>query len=151
MRRKEREINDLKAVESIISSSKVCRLALSDGDQPYIVPLCFGYRDNALYFHSAVEGKKMEIIRKNPNVCFEFEKDVDLIRADIPCGWGMKYQSVIGFGRASVIDETDDKMDAVKIIMSQYSDHEFEFNRDSLNKILIIKVEISEMTGKKSG
>lgn len=151
MRRKEREINDLKAIELIITTSQVCRLALSDGDQPYIVPLCFGYRDNALYFHSAIEGKKIEIIRKNPNVCFEFEKDVDLVRADIPCGWGMKYQSVIGFGHASVIEDAEDKMDAAKIIMSQYSDHEFEFNKDSLNKALIIKVEISGMTGKKSG
>jgi hypothetical protein len=150
VRRKEKEIKDVKAIESIIRSSNVCHLALSDGDQPYIVPLCFGYRLDVLYFHSALEGKKIEIIKKNPNVCFEFEKDIDIIKGEKPCGWGMKYISVIGSGKASIIDDAEDKINAVKIIMRQYSDQDFDFKVDDLNRIAIIKVEIREMTGKKS-
>jgi nitroimidazol reductase NimA-like FMN-containing flavoprotein (pyridoxamine 5'-phosphate oxidase superfamily) len=59
MRRKEKEITDKAVIESIILSSSVCRLALSEDNQPYIIPLCFGYEENTLYFHSAPEGKKL--------------------------------------------------------------------------------------------
>ena len=79
MRRREKEITDESTLESIILASLVCRLALSDGNQPYIVPLCFGYQDKTLYFHSALEGKKIDIIKHNQNVCFEF--DLVLVRA----------------------------------------------------------------------
>jgi len=95
MRRKEKEITDNEVLHEIIRSSQVCRLGLSDGNVPYIVPLCFGYKDRTLYFHSAAEGKKIELIKKNPNVCFEFDHNVEVVRAEKPCSWGMKYQSII--------------------------------------------------------
>ena len=65
MRRKDKEITDIKSIEKIIQKSKVCRLGLSLNDTPYIVPVCFGYRAKTLYFHSAQEGKKIDIIKKN--------------------------------------------------------------------------------------
>ena len=71
MRRKDREIEDRAELESIIGAAMVCRLAMSEDDRPYIVPLCFGYKDGNLYFHSAEEGKKLEILRVNSSICFE--------------------------------------------------------------------------------
>ena len=90
MRRKDKKITDRAEIESIILKSSVCRLALADQLQPYIVPLCFGYRDNTLYFHSALSGKKIEIIKKNNRVCFEFDIDCEAITSDKACDWGMK-------------------------------------------------------------
>jgi len=75
MRKKEKEITDKTEIESIILRSSVCRLALSEDNQPYIIPLCFGYEENTLYFHSALEGKKLGILRSNNKVCFEFDSD----------------------------------------------------------------------------
>ena len=95
MRRSEKEITDKLAIEKIINASLVCRLALSDGNQPYIVPLCFGYQDRTLYFHSALEGKKIDILKKNKRTCFEFDVNSEIIKAEKACKWGMKYQSVI--------------------------------------------------------
>ncbi|MBU3917342.1 pyridoxamine 5'-phosphate oxidase family protein, partial [bacterium] len=71
MRRKEKEITDKAIIDSIINDSKVCRLGLSDDNRPYVVPLCFGYENDTLYFHSAHKGMKLDILKKNKQVCFE--------------------------------------------------------------------------------
>ncbi len=151
MRRKEKEITDRTAVESIILGSSVCRLGLSEEDRPYIVPICFGYKDNTLYFHSAREGKKLDILRKNNNVCFEFDIDHEIVEEKNACEWGMKYRSVIGFGKASVIDDPESKRRAFNIIMQHYSGRSFTYAEAALKDTVIIKVEIESMRGKKSG
>ena len=151
MRRKENEITDKTAMESIILGSSVCRLAFSEEDRPYIVPLCFGYEDDTLYFHSAREGRKLDILRKNNKVCFEFDIDHEIVEADDACAWGMKFQSVIGFGRGLIIDDIESKHKALNIIMQHYSRNSYEYPDKAVKKIIIIKVEIEHMTGKQSG
>lgn len=151
MRRKEKEITDRAVIESIVLRSSVCRLALSEDNRPYIVPLCFGYKDNTLYFHSARKGKKLDILRKNNNVCFEFDIDHKIVEAEKACKWGMKYQSVIGYGNASVITDPKSKRRAFNIIMQHYSGRSFTYAEAALKDTVIIKVEIESMRGKKSG
>jgi len=150
MRRKDKEIAERAEMESIIRESTICRLALADNEQPYIVPLCFGYKDNSLYFHSAAEGKKIDILRKNKNVCFEFDVGSEIKTGKTACEWGMKYRSVIGFGNASFLEDPDSKQAALDIIMQQYSDRSFAYSEKILKKTLVIKVEITHMTGKQS-
>jgi len=151
MRRKEQEITDRAAIESILAKSTVCRLALSTNDRPYIVPLCFGYEDNALYFHTAQEGKKIDILKKNSRVCFEVDCDHELVSNETPCKWSMKYRSVIGVGKASLIDDPESKRKALDSIMQHYAGRPSGYSAASMEKILIIKVEIESMTGKSSG
>lgn len=151
MRRKDKEINDITAIEDILSKALVCRLGLCENEKPYVVPLCFGYKDNTLYFHSAREGKKLDILRKNNNVCFEVDIDCDIIKADKPCDWGMKYKSVIGFGKATFIEDIESKHKALDILMQQYSEGAFEYPTNVIENIVVIKVEIESMTGKQSG
>jgi len=151
LRRGEREIREKQAIESIIRRSLVCRLGLADGDQPYVVPLCFGYENSTIYFHGALEGRKIDIIRKNPNVCCEFEAKVEVTPAEEGCRWGVKYQSVIGFGKAAFVESTEGKTRALAVIMRQYSNEEFQFPRDTVEKTTVIKVAIESMTGKESG
>ena len=153
MRRKENEITDRSAIESIIHGSSICRLALSEDDHPYIVPLNFGYKDKTLYFHSAREGKKLDMLRKNNKVCFEFDIDGGLLESDTDnaCEWGFKYRSVIGFGKASLIDDPESKRRAFDVIMQHYSDSSLSYKESAIKKVVIIKVEIEDMTGKQSG
>ena len=150
MRRKEKEIAGIGEIESIICKSQVCRLGMVDEGLPYIVPLCFGYRNNMLYFHSAKEGRKIEILKRNNQVCFEFDIDTQIHADKTACAWGMNYRSVIGYGTATLINDPVEKRKALDIIMSQYTDGEFIYPDKNLNKALVIKVEISSMTGKKS-
>ncbi|MBN1804696.1 MAG: pyridoxamine 5'-phosphate oxidase family protein [Sedimentisphaerales bacterium] len=151
MRKEEREIKDIGSIEEIIRKAQVCRLALSDNDRPYIVPLCFGYKDKTLYFHCAREGKKLDILKQNNNVCFEIDTDLELVKGKKACKCSMKYRSVIGFGRAKFIEETELKRKALNIIMQNYSEGFFEYPDEVVNKTVIIKVEIESMTGKQLG
>jgi nitroimidazol reductase NimA-like FMN-containing flavoprotein (pyridoxamine 5'-phosphate oxidase superfamily) len=150
MRRKDKEIIDKSEIESIIHQSLVCRLALSDEEGPYVVPLCFGYRDNDLYFHSAGEGKKIEMLKRNSKVCFEFDIGAEIRKGETACDWGLKYKSVIGFGKASIIEDPQERRMALGIIADQYGDNAHDFS-DALFKVTtLIKVEISSMTGKQA-
>jgi nitroimidazol reductase NimA-like FMN-containing flavoprotein (pyridoxamine 5'-phosphate oxidase superfamily) len=150
MRRADKEITSKAAIEGIISRSLVCRLALADENQPYIVPLCFGYKDNSLYFHSAEQGKKIDIIKKNNRVCFEFDVDSEVIKADKACEWGMQYKSVVGFGQASFLEDSESKRRALDIIMKQYSGESSAYPEAKLKHTVIIKVDIQHMTGKQA-
>ncbi len=151
MRRKDKEIFEESAIKSIIERANVCRLGMVDGNKPYVVPLCFGYCDNVLYFHGSSKGKRIDIIRKNPNVCFEFDIIAEPIESENACDWSMKYQSVIGFGKAGLVESLDEKRKAMGAIMAQYSKQKFQFPEKMLNATSVIKVEIESMTGKQSG
>ena len=116
----------------------------------YVVPLCFAYSDNTLYFHSAREGLKLEIVQQNPSVCVEFDIDQELIQGDKPCKWAMKYRSVIGFGKASFVEDLEEKRKGLDAIMKHYSGRSFEYVESAIESTCIIKVAIESMTGKKS-
>jgi uncharacterized protein len=150
MRREERQITATADIEAIIRKALVCRLAMVDDGLPYIVPLCFGYQDNTLFFHSAKEGKKLDILKKNKTVCFEFDVDTELKRGKSACDWGMTYQSVIGFGEAALVEDPTAKRSALDIIMRQYAAGTFTYKDAALENTTIIRVAIGNMTGKRS-
>ena len=150
MRRKEKEIVEKKDIETVIAAARVCRLAMSDNEQPYIVPLCFGYADDVLYIHSAMEGKKLDILKKNNRVCFEIDIDTEVKIGKTPCEWGMRFRSVIGFGKAHFIDDAESKRSALDTIMRQYSNDAFEYPDKVMDKTVVIRVEIESMTGKRA-
>ena len=150
MRRKENEITDRSEIEAVIKTSTVCRLGMSYNDLPYIVPLCFGYQDNTIYIHGSPDGKKTEILQKNHHVCFEFDIGTKIVEGKNPCEWGIHYKSVIGFGRAAFLKDSDEKQKALNVIMNQYTDGSFQFPDQALNRTTIIKIEIESMTGKRS-
>jgi len=151
MRRKDKEITDIKSIEEIINKATVCRLALTLDDTPYIVPVCFGYSAETIYFHSAKEGKKVDIIKKNNRVCFECDIDHELVESEKACNWGMKFKSVIGFGKASFVENIEEKQEALGIIMQNYTDKTFLFPEETLNSTLVVKIDIEQIAGKTSG
>lgn len=139
-------------MESIIRRSQICRLALCEDGMPYIVPLCFGHKDGILFFHSASDGKKLEMLKRNNRVCFEMDIDHELIGpSDKSSSCSMRYRSVIGFGEASLIDDPSEKRKALDEIMRHYSLQPFAYPEDILFRTAIFKVKIQSITGKKSG
>ena len=151
MRKKEREIIDKELLESIIRRTKVCRIAMSLDDIPYVIPVNYGYKDNCLYIHSAREGKKLNILKQNNKVCVEMDISDEIISADQPCKWSMKYQSVIGFGTAEIIDEPLEKIKALNVLMDHYSPGKLhDFQERLIDKLVIIKIHLKTITGKQS-
>jgi uncharacterized protein len=148
MRRKDKEMSDPEAIASVIRRSTVCRLGMTDGAQPYVIPMSFGYRDGAVYFHSAPEGRKIDILRKNPRVCIEFDVDCRLKTGDSACKWGFYFQSAIAFGVAAIIEDATEKRAALDIIIGQYSGETFTYPESAIDKIVVIKVTVTELTGK---
>ncbi len=151
MRRDEKEITNRREIDSILSKAIVCRIGIIDHETPYIVPMNFGYKDDILYLHSAQDGKKIELLKRNPMVCFEVECDLEIINTGIPCKWSMNYTSVIGYGKANFITDIEQKRKALYIIIDHYSPgSSYIFPEKNLKEVTVIKIEISEMTAKKS-
>jgi len=142
---------DRKVIESIIRQAAVCRIGLSDDGQPYVVPVCFGYEDGVLYFHSSPKGRKMDILRKNNDVCVEFDVDQEVVKAERACKWSIKYRSVIGFGEASFVEGTEEKRRALDIIMRHYDGEPQDYPEATLNKTAIVRIEIQDATAKITG
>ena len=152
MRRSDKEIKDSKAIATIMEKALVCRIALVDDDCPYIVPVNFVMCGNHLYFHSAAEGKKIEILKKNNQVCFEVDDRMEIVRGDYPCSWGTKYLSVIGFGRAFLLDEIEEKKKALNCLMKKYAGRkDFTYQEEALKKVIVVDIRVDTITGKKSG
>jgi nitroimidazol reductase NimA-like FMN-containing flavoprotein (pyridoxamine 5'-phosphate oxidase superfamily) len=151
MRKKDKEIIDKKDIEKIIKEATVCRIGLSAEGEPYVFPMNYGYREGFLYLHSAQQGQKIDLMRKNPYVCFQMDTDVEIVPAEKACDWSTRYRSVIGFGKAEFLHSPEEKKQALKTIMSHYSDQEYTFADESLTSVCIICIRIEKMTGKKSG
>jgi uncharacterized protein len=148
MRRKDREITDQSTIDQIIAESKFCRMALCDNGRPYIVPLCYGYKDKTLYAHSASEGHKIDILRNNNLVCIEFESGAQVVENPIACKWKLRYKSVIAWGMVAFIEDKEEKRRGLDIIMANYGPGRFEYSQDSSDKIVVYKIPFETMTCK---
>jgi hypothetical protein len=135
-------------MDDIIRRSRVCRLGLCNEGQPYVVPLSFGYDGEALYFHAASQGRKVDILAQNNRVCFEFDILHDVIPSDQPCRWGTRFESVIGFGTAEIVRDRQSKEKALAWIMRQYGGPDGSFDESVLEKTLVIRVRIDAISGK---
>ena len=150
MRRQEREIRDEAEIQEILEKGLVCRLGLYDGQYPYVVPLNYGYRKGCMYFHCAREGKKTDILKKNGRVCIEVDIDFRVVRGETPCRWTAKYRSVIGFGRARIIDDEREKKAGLDVIMAHYGGSGGGYDEKSLQRTSLIEVVLESITGKQS-
>ena len=153
MRRKDKEINDQNKIEEIIKNNNVCRLGFCDGEFPYVIGINYGYKDRTFYFHTPKEGRKINIIKKNNNVCIEIEEKVEIVKSELPCNWGTKYKSVIGFGKIELINNPDEIKQGLTILMEQFTGkyENFEYNEKMFASICLLKLNIDTLTGKKSG
>jgi len=152
LRRPEKEIKDQAIIDDIIGRAQTCYLSMVDGDKPYVIPVNFGMIDNVLYIHSAPEGRKLEIIMKNPKVSVLFDVDQEVVdKGAKACNWSTKYRSVIGFGQAEIIIDDQEKIEGLDAIMNHYSQQDYEYNSKSVSACIIIRITLDRITGKSSG
>ncbi len=154
MRRKDREVTDKNHIEEILKQCKTCHVAMVDNEKPYVVPLSYGYQileDGTLelVFHSAKDGKKINILKKNPNVCFEISMEGEPIYADVPCKSGYYYSSVIGYGKVEFLDNVQEKCKALSLMYYQQAGKRVEFQEAHIKTICIYKIVSKEFTGKR--
>jgi len=154
MKRKDKEIVDINEKINIIKKCKVCRIGLSENNIPYVIPLNYGYeyKNNllTLYFHSALEGKKLDIIKNNNNACFEIDCDNKLIENENACNYGYAFKSIIGFGKITILENTEEKIFGLNMIMKHQTEKDitYNFNEEQINKVCVFKLVLDEFSGK---
>jgi hypothetical protein len=151
MRRRDKEIPSRGEIDAVIRGCQVCRLALAVENEPYIVPVSFGYDGDALFFHTASSGRKIEFLEANSRVCFEFERNVRLqVSQEAACKWTFAFESVIGYGTVTELIDSAEKERGLGQIMLQYSGKQWEFNPSLLAKTRVWQILIDSLTGKRS-
>ncbi|MCM1368298.1 MAG: pyridoxamine 5'-phosphate oxidase family protein [Roseburia sp.] len=152
MRRSDRQVTEFSQIIDIIRRCDVCRIAVNDGGAPYIVPLNFGMsvagEKITLYFHSATEGKKLDLFRKDPSACFELDCAHALV-SDAQKGYcTMNYESVIGYGVIRFIEDEAEKLAALRAIVNKYHPDGFEFSMSAVPRTAVYALDVSSLTAK---
>ncbi|MBF0481005.1 MAG: pyridoxamine 5'-phosphate oxidase family protein [Desulfovibrionaceae bacterium] len=148
MRRTEKEITSPRLIEDILARGELMRLGLWDGHRPYVVPVNYAYQDGRIYLHSSREGKKARALAAHPDICFEVTVDAVVVREPKPCGFTAHFKSVIGYGRAAVVEDAREKRLGLALLMSHYGSDKNEFPREIVDKTLVVRIDIESMTGK---
>ncbi len=163
MRRKDREVTDFDEIISILENCRVLHLALISEGKPYAVQVNFGYAVKEIagekrlfvYFHGAGEGKKIDAIKQNSAVSFCAERFAEVSGGAEACSWTTFYESVIGFGKAKIISDAQEKAAAMDTIMLHNGYHLsagvrfIAYNAMALAKTAVVAIEVAELTGKR--
>ena len=152
MTKRERQVTDEEQITAILDAGKVLHLGLSVNDEPYVVPMNYGYvREGeklVVYLHSAVRGKKLDMIRENPKVFFEICCDLQPFDSVKPCQYGMAYSSVMGKGTARIVEDVEEKMAAMTALMKTQTGKDFSFNERLVSIVAVIRIDVEEYTAK---
>ncbi|HSL19663.1 MAG TPA: pyridoxamine 5'-phosphate oxidase family protein [Methylomirabilota bacterium] len=151
MRRGDREVTDPAAIHAIVRACLVCRVGLAVDGEPYVVPVSFGFDGESVYFHTAPEGKKIDMMVANPRVCVQFERGVELAAdPEEACAWTFHYESVIGFGSVVELVDEVEKGRGLNQIMKHYSGRDWNLEPARLASTRVWRVDLDELTAKRS-
>ena len=150
--KRELRITDLKEIREILDKCKVLHLGLAVNNEPYVVPMNYGctLEDGrlVLYLHSALKGKKLDMIRANPNVSFAMDCDRMPFEGRVPCQYGVVYSSVMGRGTATIVEDVEEKKQAMSILMKTQTGRDFSFEDRLVSIVAVIRIDVTEYTAK---
>jgi nitroimidazol reductase NimA-like FMN-containing flavoprotein (pyridoxamine 5'-phosphate oxidase superfamily) len=155
MRRRDREVSDFDQIVQIVEKCPIIHLGMIDGAKPYIVPLNFGYQTQdekiVFYMHSAAEGRKITLLKNNPQVCFEMEDLIGLYKEALACKWSTEYESVMGEGRISFIEQPEAKIAAfTNIVRRNGFTGEINFNPAFLAATQVYRLDVECISAKRN-
>ena len=152
MTKRERQITDPDQIAHILDTGKVVHLGLAVDNEPYVVPMNYGYTMEdgklTLYLHSALRGKKLDMIRANPKVFFEIDCDLMPFEGRVPCQYGMVYSSIMGRGEAHLVEDVEQKKQAMSILMKTQTGKDFSFEDRLVSIVAVIRIDVAEYTAK---
>lgn len=151
MRKVNQEITDKLTIEDVLSQSKICRIGMMDNGSPYLLPFNYGYENNQIYIHCTPIGKKIDLLRINPKVCFEIEQKADIVKNDEACKWATTYRSIVGYGNVEILTDFVQKQRGLKIIMAHNgAEDSMYFETKQVESVVILRLKIDSLTGKQS-
>jgi len=154
MTRREREITDRAEIRDILDRCSIVHMGLVDGDEPYVVPMNYGYTMDeegqlTLYLHGATQGRKLDLMRKNPKVFLEMECDIQPFEGDVACRYGTAYKSLMAKGKAVILEDPAEKMQGLTLFMKTQTGKDFEFNEKLVKVVSVIRIDVEAYTAKK--
>ena len=149
MRRKDREIADGAELRRILADARVCRVAMCDGDRPYLVPLSFALDGDDVVLHSAREGRKLDILRRHPAVCFEVEEGVEIDIGPSPCNTGMRFRTVIGHGVVEFVDDAPECARLLALFGPRYGAPDGPLAPTDVERTTVLRIRVRDLTGKR--
>ncbi|MCD6354956.1 MAG: pyridoxamine 5'-phosphate oxidase family protein [Prolixibacteraceae bacterium] len=146
-------IKNNEEIEQIIKLCRICYLAMSENNFPYVLPMNFAVDGDSVILHSAQSGRMWKTLKKNPNVCINWTQGDELAWQDVKvgCSYRVKSKSVVAEGRVEFIENFDEKVRCMKKILSQYSNREFRFSDPAVRNVGVLKVRIRKISGKEFG
>lgn len=152
MTRRERQVTDINEIIKILDNSKVLHLGLVDGDEPYVVPMNYGYTyENeklTIWLHCARQGRKLDVMRINPKVFFEMEYGITPFEGEVACKYGITYSSIMGRGVATIIEDVETKKIALSSLMKTQTGKDFKFEDRMAEVVGVVKIDVLEFTAK---
>ncbi|HHU58111.1 MAG TPA: pyridoxamine 5'-phosphate oxidase family protein [Bacteroidales bacterium] len=145
---------DQATIEAIIRKCDICFIGVvTPENQPYVLPMNFGYEEGLIYLHSAPEGRVIRALEQKADICITFSTDHALAfqHPEVACSYRMKSKSVVAFGRVAFVDDMDEKRKALDIIMRQYSDKTFSYSDPAVRNVKIWKVAVDDISCKEFG
>jgi len=150
--RRELEVTDPSEILAILDKAKIVHIGLVDGDEPYVIPMNYGYTMQegklTLYLHGAKWGRKLDIMRANPKVFFSLECDVQPFEGDIACRYGTAYSSIMGKGTAEILEDVEAKKSGLSVFMKTQTGRDFTFSEKMVSIVSVIKIDVSWYTAK---
>ena len=152
MTKRELQITDEKQIRAILDTAKVVHLGMCVDNEPYVVPMNYGYtmEDGKLvfYLHSAVRGRKLDMLRANPRVFVELDCDREPFEGEKPCQYGLSYSSLMGRGTARIVEDVEEKMQAMTLLMKTQTRKDFTFHERLVSIVAVIRIDVEEFTAK---
>ena len=153
MTKRELQVTDPQQIQAILDTAKVLHLGLCVDNEPYVVPMNYGYIMEGgklvLYLHCATQGKKLDMIRENPKVFFEMDCDRVPFEGEKPCQYGLAYSSIMGCGTATIVEDVQEKMQAMTALMKTQTRKYFDFKDRLVSIVAVIRIDVAEYTAKK--
>ena len=153
MRRNDRAVTDMAQIEAFIAKEQILRVAFYDAGEIYIVPVNYGYRlENGsccFYFHGAKAGRKYTLAQQNPSVGFEIDGEYKLLTSDKACGYSAQYQSIIGNGILSVVNDKEERIKGLDSLMRQLTGRSsYHYSKEMLSSVAVLKLQVSNLSCK---
>lgn len=152
MRRKDKEITDKRIIEEFIAKEQVLRIAFYDEGEIYIVPINYGYvfdEQYSFYFHGAKAGRKYELAKGKPGVGFEIDGNYLLLESEKACDFSAAFQSVVGTGILSLVEDKAEKVLGLNAIMKQATTREeWHYSNEMLNTVAVFRLDVDKLSCK---
>lgn len=158
IRYKNNECTDQEKINRFLTKTRIGFLGLASRDMPYVVPLNYVWFDGKIYFHGAAEGRKVDVIKENNDVCFTVCEEYGTLVSPIPAHTSTAYMSAMVFGKIEPVTDLEEATLAMQKMLDKYvpgyhksplaKNHVKNYRSSLGSKTVVYRITASQVTAK---